>query len=104
VAHPVTLENPVSFAFRFTQQETGNPKPETLFSKQPVKIGMSLMTYREATDGLPTVGDPNLVDGSLVFLCWGSNSIGWGGKLAKYFGTFSNGKPAWRMDTRINFL
>jgi hypothetical protein len=33
-AHPVTHENPASFAFRFTQQETGNPKPETLFSEQ----------------------------------------------------------------------
>jgi hypothetical protein len=30
----MTHENPASFAFRFTQQETGNPKPETLFSEQ----------------------------------------------------------------------
>jgi hypothetical protein len=37
-AHPVTHENPESFAFRFTQQETGNPKPETLFSKQVLAI------------------------------------------------------------------
>jgi serine-type D-Ala-D-Ala carboxypeptidase/endopeptidase (penicillin-binding protein 4) len=34
VEHPMAHENPASFAFRFTQQETGNPKPETLFSEQ----------------------------------------------------------------------